>query len=127
MKKILSMVLILLLLAWPILASAENDYSFQYLPDISVSEDTPAVVIDAMLMVDLQWAAVYNMEEIDIFVSVPHDAQNIVSVILTDGIRMVYGNASQIGYGTLYVRFHTEQIRYFVTKHAYMIFLATNQ
>lgn len=127
MKKLLAFLLsIALLLAVTVTAYAGEGWSLDWVPEIKEAEEVTPLTIDAVLPVALGWDSVYHDPTIDVFLHVPHDAGNIVAVVLTDGYTFAHGVFERVGgtSNTLFVTFQTERIRTFLTRGAYLVIIA---
>lgn len=124
MKRFVSFVLTaLVMLAMMTAACAEElSYSVILLPEIYESEDALSIAVEKIIPVGLRWDNVYHEETISTYAIVPHE-NNIFAVLLTDGCHFVHGQMEEIADGLLIVSFKTEEIRTFLSKGAYMVFV----
>ena len=127
MKKLLVSLLVLALLALPAAGMAGGVISLQNVPEIQEADILPPFLVSQIIAVDLGWDSVYHDPTIDTYIILPYSAEQIITVILTDGYTFVHGSMEVLGYNFLYVTFNTDGIRQFLTRGAYLVLIAGNE
>lgn len=128
MKRFLVILLAIMTLVFPAAGWAQRSAaSLQNVPEIQEADTLPLFFVERVMAVDLGWDSVYRDPEIDTYLVLPYSAEQVRAVILTDGVRLVYGRIEQLGDNFLYVVFNTDIIRLFLTRGVYLVIIAGNE
>ena len=130
MKKVLPVVLCVLLAVLLILATiaalpayAEETLRLECYPDMEADPDPAPFRVAYILPVKLNWETVYRDETLHTYVFLPHSAESIVAVLLTDGTHFVHADLEQRGYATLCLTFPAGPVRLFLSRATYLVFI----
>ena len=116
-------VLLLLVTIAALPAYAEESLRLEYYPDMEATTDPAPIRVAYILPVKLNWETVYRDETLHTYAFLPNSAENIVAVLLTDGVHYVHANLEQRGYATLCMTFPAGPVRLFLSRATYLVFI----
>ena len=127
LKRLISLLLIILTLLVSSVALAEDEYFIQTVPDIVLLEDTGELRIACVLPVTINYDCAHHSDLINAYLTIPFDNEYVYGAILTDGYTVVHAFIIRNGHHELYLSFETEPIQRFLLKKAYLILIATTE
>lgn len=120
-------VLLLLVTIAALPAYAEESLRLEYYPDMEATTDPAPIRVAYILPVKLNWETVYRDETLHTYAFLPNSAENIVAVLLTDGVHYVHANLEQRGYATLCLTFPAGPVRLFLSRATYLVFVESTK
>lgn len=126
MKKLLALLLGLSILLLPVLGFADAPYTLSFMPDLYALEEPGEYFIDYCMPVKISWDTVFYDDTIHTHVFLPYNAQQLVTVALTDGYHLVCPDMREISEDFVYLVFDTNSIREFTNTGAWLLFICKN-